>query len=604
MCGIVGITAETEIGSVLLKSLHHLEYRGYDSCGMATLHKGKLTVRKQIGDVTSVAESENLAQLKGQMGIAHTRWATNGGISQANAHPHLSYDNRLALVHNGIIHNYTQLKEQLLKQGVSFKSQTDTEVIVNLLAFNCQQDQIPEALLKTCGQLDGSFSFCFIQAEQSQIIYCVRRGAPLVIGLGSNKNCVASDIHAMLPVTRTALVMEDGEYALLTPQQVQLRSLKTNTAISRKPFQIQWNIETTRKGGHAHYMLKEIFEQPETLKKALVVAPDALLEIAEKMVKAKRIFLVGVGTTYYVALLGQYLFTRLSGLSATAVNSDEFSHMIAPQKQDLILGISQSGETYDTRQAILAAKKAGADTAAIVNMMGSSLSMDANLVALQGSGPEICVVSTKAALAQIFMLLRLTASVGLRTKNLSEKAYQLLLKQMQEFPEQVGITLNEYSGAIRALAEKVVSYPNWLVLGRSLHYPAALETALKLKEITYLHIEGMPSGFLKHGALAMVDKHMLSCFLLPPPTETYYNHSLSAVEEVRARQGYCIGFYHQGDKRADSLLHQGISLPKVPPLLSPMLQMIMGQLLAYFTALKLDRSIDKPRNLAKSVTVS
>ncbi len=604
MCGIVGITAETEMNAVLLESLRHLEYRGYDSCGIATLHEGKIEVRKQAGDVTSVIESERLDLMRGYLGIAHTRWATHGGVSQANAHPHLSHDGNFALVHNGIIHNYNELRSQLEQQGVTFSSETDTEVIVNLLAVNHQPNKTSEALLKTCQALQGNFSFCFINLQQPQTLFCVRKGAPLVLGLGKNSNCVASDIHALLPITRTALVMEDGEYAILTPQQIQLHRLKDRSPVQRTPFQIQWEVETTRKGDHAHYMLKEIFEQPETLQNALVAAPDEIQQLTKQLLKAKRIFLVGVGTTHYVAMLGQYLFARLSGLFTPAVNSDEFNHLIIPKSGDLVLGISQSGETHDTRQAILTAKKKGAFTAAIVNMIGSSLSLDADMTVLQGSGPEICVVSTKAALAQTFILLRLAAEVGLQTDELRKKDYQQLLKDMEVFPELVGRTLNERSGVLRELANKSVDYPNWLLLGRSLHYPAALETALKLKEITYLHIEGMPAGFLKHGALAMVDKNMLNVFLLPSPKEDHYDSSLSALEEVRARKGQCLGFYHQEDSSAAKLLHHGMSLPSVNPLLSPLLQMIMGQLLAYFTALKLGRSIDKPRNLAKSVTVS
>ena len=603
MCGIVGITAETDVAAALLAALRHLEYRGYDSCGMALINQGVLEVRKQIGDVTSVAERERLKDMCGSLGIAHTRWATHGGVSQANAHPHLSHDGHFALVHNGIIHNHAELRTKLEKQDISFVSQTDSEVIVNLLAAIHQQHPLPQALLHVCQELQGNYAFCFIQSDSPHTLYCVRQGAPLVLGLGKQNHCVASDIPALMPFTRTALVMEDGEYAVLTPQQVKLRHLQTDAIVRRAPFQIEWDVKTTHKGRHAHYMLKEIFEQPEALQNALAVSPHAITQMAQQLIDAKRVFLTGVGTTHYVAMLGQYLFARLGGLSATAINSDEFLYLVEPQQQDMVLGISQSGETHDTRQAVLAAKKATAHTAAIVNMMGSSLAMDVDQVILQGSGPEICVVSTKAALAQVFILLRLAVAVGMQNGKLDKKESQYLLREMKAFPELVGRVLNERSGAIRTLAEEGIPYANWLLLGRGLHHPAAMETALKLKEITYLHVEGMPAGFLKHGALAMIDEHMLNFFLLPPAGEKHYAASFSALEEVHARRGYCMGFYHQNDNDAPRLLHKGLSLPTIHPLLSPLLQMVMGQLLAYFAALRLDRSIDKPRNLAKSVTV-
>jgi glutamine---fructose-6-phosphate transaminase (isomerizing) len=415
---------------------------------------------------------------------------------------------------------------------------------------------------------------------------------------------VASDVNAFLQHTREALPLEDGEYAVLRPDHVEVRRVADRTPVQRKPLHVDWDAETSRKGGYAHYMLKEIFEQPQTVLNALNVPHAEIERYAQLVNDAPQAYLMGVGTTHYVALTGQYFFSQLAGRLLPAVSADEFQDLAVLAPGDLLISISQSGETLDTRRAVAFAKERGARTASIVNVMGSSLSMMTDDVILQGSGPEICVVSTKAALAQMVILLRIALELGLRRGHIDEAIYRGYHADLEAFPDIVQTALNERSGAVRNLADRVVQYRNWLVLGRGIYYPISLEAALKMKEVTYLHVEGMPGGFLKHGTLALVDETMLSLFFLPPVEQkTLHEQTLSALEEVRARGGPVVGFVFENDLRARQLIPDRIELPVVPPTVAPFLQLVMAQLFAYFSALKLGRSIDKPRNLAKSVTV-
>ncbi len=605
MCGISGVTGTGDVVQILYESIRALEYRGYDSCGMAVVNHGEVAVRKNVGGVEEVNQREHLTAMKGSAGIAHTRWATHGKVSQVNAHPHVSMDGRFSVVHNGIINNYLEIREELRAQGVVFVSETDTEVMAHLVALAYAEfGNVEDAFLAAVGRLEGSFAFCMVTAADPEAIYCVRVGSPLVLGLSKERNFVASDVNAFLPHTRQALVMEDGEYAVLRPDRVVLRRIADRSQVERKPFRVEWDAETSRKGGYAHYMLKEIFEQPQTLLNALNVPRAEIEKYAQMVMDARLTYLMGVGTTHYVALTGQYFFSQLAGRFLPAVSADEFQDLAVIGPGDLLISISQSGETYDTRRAVASAKQRGARTASIVNVMGSSLSMMTDEVILQGSGPEICVVSTKAALAQMVILLRIALELGRRSGHIDTARYKAYYKDLEAFPALVQDALNERSGLVRNLAERGVRYSNWLVLGRGILYPISLEAALKMKEVTYLHVEGMPAGFLKHGTLALVDESMLSLFLLPPPEEkTLHEQTLSALEEVKARNGPVLGFVFENDLRAKQLVPDRIELPVVPATVAPFLHLIFAQLFAYFSALKLGRSIDKPRNLAKSVTV-
>ena len=605
MCGISGVTGRRDIVQTLFQSIKNLEYRGYDSCGLALVNGNEVAIRKNTGGVDEVNDKEHLTSMLGTTGIAHTRWATHGKVTRINAHPHASMDQRFSIVHNGIIENYQDIRKDLIAQGVTFTSETDTETMVHLVALAYMEfGNVEEAFLAATRRLEGSYAFCMVTAMAPDTIYCVREGSPLVLGLSPQQNFVASDVNAFLQFTRETLVLGDGEYVVMTPDKVTIARCEDRQVIHRNPLHIEWDAETTRKGGYSHYMLKEIFDQPQTVLNALHTPQEGIARLATSILNAGTTYLVGVGTTYYVGLTAQYFFSGEAERYLPAISSDEFSHLAMLGADDLVITISQSGETFDTRKALEFAKKRHCKTACIVNVMGSSLSMMADQVIMQGSGPEICVVSTKAALAQIIILRRVSLELARIKGLLNDNEIQQKLEDLAAFPAIVERTLNELSGFVRNMADRTVHFTNWLVLGRGVYYPMALESALKMKEITYLHVEGMPAGFLKHGTLAMVDEKLISLLFIPSIEEVdLHRQTLSALEEIKARGGPVLGIVFENDHKALELLDYSIVLPPVPVVVAPFLEMIIGQLFAYFTALKLGRSIDKPRNLAKSVTV-
>lgn len=603
MCGISGIVDLEPIGTRLFTSIRNLEYRGYDSCGIATLHEGQINARKNIGGVDEVNSTEQLDQLPGTIGIAHTRWATHGGVTQENAHPHLSMRNEFAIAHNGIISNYQRLREQLVQQGFEFRSLTDSEVISNLLenAFYEEQD-VEQALQSTLKKLEGTFGLVMISLHDPERIYAAKRESPLMVGLGEGTNYVGSDINAFLEYTRRAWVLEDGEYAVLGRERVIIRKFPSGKVVQKQVLQIEWDLETTKKGGYSHYMIKEIFDEPQTIRQVLKVPDEQIQKLADSLTVATQTYLIGVGTTFYVAQLGQYFFSSLASRFFPVVSSDEFHAVGQVQPGNAVLAVSQSGETYDTKHALAMAKERGAQTAGIVNVMGSSISMMVDQVIMQGSGPEICVVSTKTALAQALILLRTALLAG--GKNIPEKRRNALHQSLLDFPDLVQRVLNEKSGFVRNLANATSHVDHWLYLGCGAYYPVAMESALKMKEVTYCHAEGMPAGFLKHGTLSMVEPRVHSLLFVPPPEDAVlHERTLVAMEEIRTRGGTVVGFYFEGDEASRPLLNHSVELPPTDPVLAPVLQMIVAQLFAYYVALALNRNIDKPRNLAKSVTV-
>jgi len=603
MCGISGIVDLEPIGTRLFTSIRNLEYRGYDSCGIATLHEGQINARKNIGGVDEVNSTEQLDQLPGTIGIAHTRWATHGGVTQENAHPHLSMRNEFAIAHNGIISNYKRLREQLVQQGFEFRSLTDSEVISNLLenAFYEEQD-VEQALQSTLKKLEGTFGLVMISLHDPERIYAAKRESPLMVGLGEGTNYVGSDINAFLEYTRRAWVLEDGEYAVLSRERVIIRKFPSGKVVQKQVLQIEWDLETTKKGVHSHYMIKEIFDEPQTIRQVLKVPDEQIKKLADSLTVATQTYLIGVGTTFYVAQLGQYFFSSLASRFFPVVSSDEFHAVGQVQPGNAVLAVSQSGETYDTKHALAMAKERGAQTAGIVNVMGSSISMMVDQVIMQGSGPEICVVSTKTALAQALILLRTALLAG--GKKIPEKRRNALHQSLLDFPDLVQRVLNEKSGFVRNLANATSHVDHWLYLGCGAYYPVAMESALKMKEVTYCHAEGMPAGFLKHGTLSMVEPRVHSLLFVPPPEDAVlHERTLVAMEEIRTRGGTVVGFYFEGDEASRPLLNHSVELPPTDPVLAPVLQMIVAQLFAYYVALDLNRNIDKPRNLAKSVTV-
>ncbi|MDP6331988.1 MAG: glutamine--fructose-6-phosphate transaminase (isomerizing) [SAR324 cluster bacterium] len=604
MCGISGIVHSENVGRNLFNSIRNLEYRGYDSCGMAMLSKGEFDIRKNIGGIDEVNAIEKLDKMNGMIGIAHTRWATHGGVTQANAHPHLSYKREFVIVHNGIFSNYQELREQLMDQDVVFESLTDTEVFVNLLeASYSESNDLEKAFLAALKKIEGSYSIVMLSEHDPEHLYCVKKGSPLLLGLGEGCNYVGSDLNAFLEYTRQAIVLDDGEYVVLGRDDYQIRNVQTGEVIEKSVLHIDWDVETSKKGGYSHYMLKEIFDEPQAILQALKIPSEQISVLARMFTEASRAYFMGVGTTFYVANISQYYFSTLAGQYYSSVSSDEFS-IVTVEPGDLVLALSQSGETFDTKISLEYAKISGAQTAAIVNVMGSAISMMVDNVIMQGSGPEICVVSTKAALAQTFIMLRVALELGRMKGSLAQDVYQNHQEDLELFPELVQQILNEQSGFVRNIARDTSHVEHWLFLGCDIYYPVAMESALKMKEVTYQHAEGMPAGFLKHGTLSMVEKALHSLFFVPPMGQkVLHDRTLIAMEQVKARGGTVIGIIFQGDERALAACDQVVELPEMNLLCAPLAQMIMAQMFAYYAALDLGRNIDKPRNLAKSVTV-
>lgn len=606
MCGISGIISSENISKDLLNSIRNLEYRGYDSCGLAVFDSGKIQVLKNTGTVDEVNSKERFEQLEGSIGIAHTRWATHGGVTQANSHPHLSGNNQFVIVHNGIFSNYQELKDELKEKGVHFRSMTDSEVFAHLIEKSFEDNHgVEEAFVQALNKVEGSFATAMLCTHDSDHIYCAKKDSPLILGIGEGRNFIGSDINGFLEYTKHAITLDDGDYAIVGKDNYLIKSVQTKEPFEKYPFIVDWDVETTKKGGYPHFMLKEIFDQPFTAKQVLKISSEEIRQMALMIHQARHCFLVGVGTTYYVALLAQYLFAEFAKYHTTTISSDEFQGMAILSDQDIVLTVSQSGETYDTKMAVSYAKSFGAKTAAVVNVMGSSICMMVDNVIMQGSGAEICVVSTKAAFAQMLVLFRVVLDLALNNQTISRNEYDEYYMVLNAFPDIIETTLNEQSGFLRNLAREMSRVHNWLFLGCGIYYPVAMESALKMKEVTYLHAEGMSAGFLKHGTLAMIDESLHSLFFIPPvEMKDLHQRTLVAIEEINARGGKVIGIGFDGDKKAEGLLNHMIKLPKVHPILAPLLELIMAQLFSYYTALELGRNIDKPRNLAKSVTVA
>ncbi|MBF0286601.1 MAG: glutamine--fructose-6-phosphate transaminase (isomerizing) [SAR324 cluster bacterium] len=606
MCGISGIVSSENIAKDLLNSLRCLEYRGYDSCGLAVLKDKKIIVRKNIGTVDEVNAKERLTHLMGNIGIGHTRWATHGGVTKENSHPHLSMNNQFAIVHNGIFSNYQELKEELVDKGVKFLSLTDSEVFAHLIehAYEVCQD-VEKAFIAALQRVEGSYGVAVLSYHEPQYIFCAKKDSPLILGLGEGRNFIASDINGFLEYTNKAITLDDDDYAIVSKDKYWIKNIATGQKVRKKPFTIEWDVETTKKGGYRHYMLKEIFDQPHTAKQALKIERSRIQGLAQMIQQSQNCYLVGVGTTYYVAIVGQYLFAQFLHRHVPVISSDEFHQTAILSENDMLLAISQSGETYDTKMAINYAQSFDAKTAAIVNVMGSSISMMVDQVIMQGSGPEICVVSTKAAFSQMLILLRVVIEVARVQKYITDDEYTVFYENLNDFPTILEATLNEQSGFVRNIAREAIHVHNWLFLGCGVYFPIAMESALKMKEVSYMHAEGMPAGFLKHGTLAMIDDKINTVVFVPPPDQKeLYGRTLVAIEEVKARGGTVFGFTFDEDKKSEQLLDRMICLPKVHYLVAPLLEMVMAQLFSYYVALDLGRNIDKPRNLAKSVTVA
>ena len=606
MCGISGVVGLKSISELLFEGIRNLEYRGYDSCGVALMNKTRLIIKKDIGGVEGFYRKHNVLQLKSKIGIAHTRWATHGKVTRNNSHPFTSSDGNFAVVHNGIISNYRPLRDQLQKEGFKFSSETDTEILAHLLEkFYKRSQNVEKAFVKTLNLIEGTFALAFISSYLPEQIFCAKRESPLMLGIGDEIKFVGSDFNAFIDHTKNAVILDDGEYAILSRDTYVVKSLLSKEEVTKPIIKIEWDSETSKKGGYPHYMLKEIYEQPQMVSNALDLEASGLDEIVDLFARSRNSYFLGVGTTFYVAKYAKYVFSQLAQEFFPSVSSDEFMVLANVNKQSLVFALSQSGETFDTLSALKHAKSKGARTAAVVNVMGSSIARLVDKVVLQGSGSEICVISTKAALSQMVIVTLLAMKLALKKKVITRKTYNLHLRALQDLPEIIQGILNERSGFIHRLASKYSGSRNWLYLGRGVYYPIALEAALKMKEVAYIHAEGMPGGFLKHGTLAMIDDDVFSIVFVPPPEDKMlYESTLHSIEEIRARSGFVLGIHFTQQGKNQNLYSEELILPNVPPLTAPLIQLVIGQLFAYFTATSLKRNIDKPRSLAKSVTVA
>ncbi len=606
MCGIAGYSGEQPAGALLLNAIRQLEYRGYDSVGIATVHEKTLQVRKGVGKVSEVNAALRFSEMLGTVGISHTRWSTHGKPCQENAHPFVDEKKEFALVHNGIIENYLELKEQLRKDGVHFSSETDSEVIVHLIAkhYRAQKTNshdLKHAVLQTLPELNGAYAFCVLHYASQEII-AVRNGSPLVIGLGERENFLASDVSALIQHTKRVIYVNDFELARVTKDAVELFSFHGE----KRPLQvkeIKWDLEQAQKQGYKHFMLKEIFEQPEVIAESLRTPPSAFapffpLSFASEPStfathsarRYKHITIVACGTASYAGLLGKYLIEKITAIPVINEIASEFRYRDPLlENNSLVIAISQSGETADTLAAVRLAKEKGARTLGIINVVDSTIAREVADVLYTRAGPEIGVASTKAFTAQLVTLYQL--AFALAGKQLPKRTELIdTLKKMLAFNEQ-----------IKQLAQKYYRYQNFLYIGRNTNFPLAMEGALKLKEISYIHAEAYPAGELKHGPIALVSEEMPTIAICPQ--DAVYQKTLSNIEEIKARNGKVIGIGTEGDETLKKLCDDVIFVPKVDEIFYPLVLAIPLQLFAYHIADIKECDVDKPRNLAKAVTV-
>jgi glucosamine--fructose-6-phosphate aminotransferase (isomerizing) len=617
MCGIIGYVGKKAASPVLLEGLRRLEYRGYDSAGIAVLHDGGLLVRKKKGKIDEGIARELAANpVTGTIGIAHTRWATHGPPSDVNSHPHLDQSGRIAVVHNGVIENYDQIKERLLKAGHEFQSDTDTEALAHLIGEHYDKHRTGEgdgnpltlAVRDALREVIGTYGLAVVCAEQPDVMVGARRGSPLIIGIGDGENFLTSDANAIVAHTRQVVFLSDYDVATVTEDSFEVLNLGTETAtvqISKLEFEDQ----DSQRGEYEHFMLKEIYEQPRTVENALRGRVDregataifgGLNMTPAELRNVQRIVIAASGTSWHAALIGEYLIEGLAHVPVEVEFAHEFSYRMAPVRRDtLVLVISQSGETADTLMALREAKRRGHKALAIVNVVGSTIAREADGGVYMHAGPEIGVASTKAFISTIAILTLVAVHLG-RMRMLSAGHALDIFKGLEALPGQIEGLLAQ-SDAIKQIALKYASAENFFFLGRGYMYPTALEGALKLKEISYIHAEGYSAAEMKHGPIALIDEKTPSVFLVPQ--DSMHDKTLANLEMIRARKGPIIAVATEGDEQIRKVADDVIYVPKAREELNPILASVPLQLFAYHIAVARGHDVDKPRNLAKSVTV-
>ncbi len=614
MCGIVGYIGYREAYPVIIKGLKRLEYRGYDSAGLVLCEEGKFKLSKTKGKVSDLeAKAEKEISLTGTMGMGHTRWATHGVPNDVNSHPHFSNSGELVIIHNGIIENYEPLKKELINRGYTFHSDTDTEVLVNLIEEIQKKDNLKlgKAVQTALNQVVGAYAIAVMDTKKPDEIVVARLGSPLAIGIGEGEYFIASDASPFIEYTTNAIYLEDEEMAIVRLNKpMKVRKIKDDSLVDPYIQQLQMNLEQIEKGGYDHFMLKEIYEQPSVIKdtyRGRLHANKGMIQMAgvedniEKFTNANRILIVACGTSWHAGLVAEYIFEEFARIPVEVEYASEFRYrnpIIYPD--DVVIAISQSGETADTLAAIKLAKEKGAFVFGVCNVVGSSISRETHAGAYTHAGPEIGVASTKAFTTQItvltMMALRLAKAKG--TMNTSD--YQRYLLELELIPEKVeeALQTNEVAKMIASIYK---SAPNCLYLGRGYNFPVALEGALKLKEISYIHAEGYPAAEMKHGPIALIDE--LMPVVVIAPKQNHYDKVVSNIQEIKARSGKIIAVVTKGDVQVRALADHVIEVPDTAEALTPLLTTIPLQLLSYHIAVMRECNVDQPRNLAKSVTV-
>ena len=609
MCGIVAYIGHREAEPILVEGLKRLEYRGYDSAGVAIRCEDGLHVVKSVGRI-SVLESELQDHRCGeaQLGIAHTRWATHGGPSTENAHPHTDMSGKLAVVHNGIIENHSALRKHLQQQGVVFQSETDSEVLPHLFAKYYDGD-LAEAVRRGLREVRGTYGIAVMHADEPGVLVAARNGSPLIVGVGDGEFLVASDASAIIAHTTRVVYLSDREIVTITRDGFQTSTIDA-VPTTKEIQEVEWSLEQIEKKGYDHFMLKEIYEQPISVADTMRGRVDAengqtvlggLAAFAKELTRTKRIILTGCGTAWHAGLIGEYMFEDLARVPTEVEYASEFRYR-NPIIDDgtVVIAISQSGETADTLAAVREAKQKGALTLGIVNTVGSTIARETDAGVYLHAGPEIGVASTKAFTSQVMVLFLMTIFLG-RRRHMAQHHAAEIIESLLRMPEQVQHVLDSSAAGIEEIAGRYMDRENWLYLGRGYNFPIALEGALKLKEISYVHAEGLPAAEMKHGPIALITKGMPVVFLANRGLQ--YEKIMSNIAEVKARQGVVIAVATEGDQEIASHADHVIRVPDVEEPLQPLLNVVPLQLLAYHVAVKRGCAVDKPRNLAKSVTV-
>jgi glucosamine--fructose-6-phosphate aminotransferase (isomerizing) len=611
MCGIVAYIGPKQAYPILLKGLQRLEYRGYDSAGIALLNGG-LILFKTKGKVAELEDYLKDKNLKGTIGIAHTRWATHGEPNQTNAHPHFSQSKKLAIIHNGIIENYAALKKELTKRGYKFDSETDTEVLVNLIEDIQQNENVSleEAVRISLNQVIGAYAIVVLSQDNPDMLIAARKGSPLVIGVGEDDYFIASDATPIIEYTKNVVYLEDEEVAVVKRgEDLQIRNIKNR---KKTPYiqELEWNLNELEKGGYEHFMLKEIYEQPRSVKDSMrgrlnaqsgIVSLGGIVDYEDKMLKARRIIMIACGTSWHAGLVGEYLFEDIARIPVEVEYASEFRYRNPIiDENDVVIAISQSGETADTLAAIEMARSKGATILGICNVVGSSIARATDAGTYTHAGPEIGVASTKAFTAQVAVLTLMALRLAKLKGTLPKSRFMQLLHELEALPEKITKVLDD-QGLTERIAEEFKAASNFLYLGRGYNFPVALEGALKLKEISYIHAEGYPAAEMKHGPIALIDENMPVVFIAP--NKGIYEKVVSNIQEVKARNGKIIAIVTEGDTTVKDLADYIIEIPETEELLVPILASIPLQKLAYYIAILRGCNVDQPRNLAKSVTV-